>query len=47
MKNILSLIVRAKQPSNDVTYWERQRFAKSMAGETATASAARLGCIAG
>jgi len=47
MKHLMKLIVRTKQPTNDVTYWERRRFAKSMTGETATTSAARLGCIAG
>ena len=47
MKLISRLFGRAAGNVNSVTYWERQRLAHTMLGETATVSAARLGCIAG
>ncbi len=47
MKRLKNLLSRRNRRTNEITYWERRRFAKSMAGETAATSAARLGCIAG
>jgi len=47
MKLFSRLFARSGGTVNSVTYWERQRLAKSMAGETAAVAAARLGCIAG
>ncbi len=47
MKLFSRFFARAAGNVNSVTYWERQRLAHSMHGETAAVAAARLGCIAG
>jgi len=47
MKLFSRFFSRAARKVNSITYWERQRFAHSMPGETAAVAAARLGCIAG
>ncbi|MDH3195088.1 MAG: hypothetical protein OEL78_02100 [Hyphomicrobiales bacterium] len=47
MKLFSRLFGRPVGNVNSVTYWERQRLAHSMLGETAAVAAARLGCIAG
>jgi len=46
MKLISRFFARTGGTVNSITYWERQRLAHSMPGETAAVAAARLGCIA-
>jgi hypothetical protein len=47
MKLFSRFFARPAREVNTVTYWDRQRLAHTMLGETATVAAARLGCIAG